>query len=403
MRTKRGAHGHRLAAVGLVVAAAALAVVACQQGGGLPPIDVIGEGDAIEYAFGVTGEVRSLTLPGPEGPVTFDYEVIDGLAIVQGDMILGLADELENLADRADGIDMIGPESSIISRELCWMFGAIELHCERYRWPNATVPYTFANDWEDPAIVGDEDYDMRTTIRAAMAEIEAETAVRFVPRGSEGDYVRFRDADGCSSMVGRQGGRQDVNLLLRCNNTWVVVHEILHALGFNHEQSRNDRNDFVQIHWDNIEDDREHNFAIADYSWDRGAYDYDSLMHYHGFAFCIEDAAANCIGPTITTIPAGTPIGQLSHLSATDIEAINHIYPGVPPTIDVTSPDPGEHFSRRSSTIVFEADVVDPEDGPVTVTWTSSVSGPLGTGNPLVVNTAVMAYGPHTVSARAVD
>lgn len=402
MRATRRAIGRRVAAAGLWLAAAALAFVACQPGGGgLPPIEQFG--DTIEYAPGVSGEVREITLPGPDGPFTFSYEVIDGLAIVEGDMILGDAQELEDLADEADAIDMIGPESSVITRRLCWSFLGINFHCEHYRWPNATVPYTFADDWNDPAIVGDENATMRATILAAIDEIEAVTAVRFVPRTSQDDYVRFRDSDGCSSSVGRQGGRQNVNLALGCNDTWIVAHEILHALGFNHEQSRDNRGDFVQIHWDNIISNKKHNFEIADYSWDLGGYDYDSLMHYGGHAFCKRDAANACVGATITTIPSGTAIGQRSHLSATDIAAINHIYPGEPPTIDITSPAPGASFSRRSSNVFFEADVVDPEDGDVTVTWTSNVTGLLGTGNPLTYNTGPMAYGAHTVTARATD
>jgi astacin len=402
MHATRGSSARAVRA-GLWLGLTALAIVACQQQATLPPVEAIGEGDTIEHAFGESGEVREITLPGPSGPFSFSYEVIDGLAIVEGDMILGDAQELEALAEEADAIDLIGPESSVLTSRLCWTFLDFDVHCEHYRWPNATVPYTFANDWDDPARVGDENAALRATILAAMDEVEAVTAVRFVPRTSQDDYVRFREGDGCSSNIGRQGGRQNINLGLRCNNVWIVVHEILHALGVNHEQSRDDRAGYVQIQWDNIIDDKKHNFEIADYSFDYRPYDFDSLMHYGANDFCKRDAAGACLGPTILTVPAGTAIGQRNRLSTTDIAGINLIYPGEPPTIDITGPTPGTSFSRRASNVFFSADVVDPEDGDVTVTWTSDVEGQLGTGNSLTYHTGPLAYGAHTITARATD
>lgn len=383
--------------------AVALLVVACQQTPPTPPIDVLGEGDTIEYAPGRSGEVRVATLPGPGGaPFTFHYEVIDGLVLVQGDMILGDADAFEEWFDESDAID-VGTEASALSRWVCWTFLGIPVHCEYYRWPNAVVPYVYVNDWDDPAIAGDENSAMRTTIRAAMDAIEDVSAVRFVPRTGQDDYVQFRDGDGCSATVGHQGGAQNVNLNVACNQRWIVAHEILHALGFNHEQAREDRDGSVQVHMANVQSGKGHNFEIADYSFDLGAYDYDSLMHYGTHDFCKRDAAGACVGPTITTIPAGTAIGQRSHLSARDIAALNAIYPGLPPTIDIVSPVPGTSYSRRSTNVSFEADVVDPEGSDVTVTWTSDVDGLLATGNPVSVNTGGMNYGAHTITARATD
>lgn len=401
MRRLRTRFARSAALVAMWAALAALIVISCQQAPPpIPPVDEIGEGDTIAYDPTRTGEVHSFTLSGPGGdPFTITYEEIDGLAIVQGDMIVGTAEEYATLSE-ADEITM---ESTYLTRRLCWTFLGIEIHCENYRWPNALVPYVFANDWDDPSVAGDENATMRTAIRNAMDDIEDVAAVRFVERSGQGDYVRFRDGTGCSATVGHQGGDQNINLNFACRNEWVIAHEILHMLGFNHEQSRHDRGTFVQINWDNIVSDKKHNFEVADYSYDFGSYDYDSLMHYGTHDFCKTNASGSCVGPTITTIPAGTAIGQRSHLSTTDIDALDHIYPGEPPTISIVSPTPGEWFSRRSSNIYFDADVVDPEGMDVDVTWTSNVSGVLATGTPVTVNTGDMEYGMHTITARAVD
>ena len=61
----------------------------------------------------------------------------------------------------------------------------------------------------------------------------------------------------------------------------IVAHEIGHAMGFYHEQSRTDRDNYVNIMWSNIRQDRTNNFRKA--SSDNNytvPYDYSSVMHY---------------------------------------------------------------------------------------------------------------------------
>lgn len=73
-----------------------------------------------------------------------------------------------------------------------------------------------------------------------------------------------------------------------CVRHGVVIHEIMHALGFYHQQSAADRDDYVKIIWDNITPGREHNFRkydkerVTDFNV---TYDYGSVMHYSGKAF----------------------------------------------------------------------------------------------------------------------
>ena len=64
----------------------------------------------------------------------------------------------------------------------------------------------------------------------------------------------YSNNDGCHSSVGKRGGKQSINYTQRCLDKYgSVLHEMLHALGFHHEQSRSDRDDYVTIMWDNIE------------------------------------------------------------------------------------------------------------------------------------------------------
>ena len=61
----------------------------------------------------------------------------------------------------------------------------------------------------------------------------------------------------CYSNVGRRGGRQDVSIGYGCLRKGTPIHEMMHVLGFFHEMARPDRDDNVDIHWENIKESKQ--------------------------------------------------------------------------------------------------------------------------------------------------
>jgi hypothetical protein len=94
-------------------------------------------------------------------------------------------------------------------------------------------------------------------IKKAMEQYHTKTCIRFVPRQRDHrDYLLITsDQTGCWSSVGRIGGPQKLNLQSPgCLTTLgTPVHELMHAVGFLHEQNRRERDNYVTIHWENVQ------------------------------------------------------------------------------------------------------------------------------------------------------
>ncbi len=200
-------------------------------------------------------------------------------------------------------------------------------------WPNGIVPYVFDTSFTS---------QYRDSMLAAMAELEAVSRIDFVIRGSESDYIYIQLADVNNSAVGRQGGKQLVNIF-NWNKRFIMVHELMHSLGFWHEQTRPSRDQFVTIQFDSIKFESRHNFDIHSDAGEWGYYDFASIMHYPECAFSICDCdttSSTCCcensgqGRTIIVKPEYSQyqsvIGNRDSLSNLDTLSVMFAYPPVP-------------------------------------------------------------------------
>lgn len=158
------------------------------------------------------------------------------------------------------------------------------LRDKKRSWPNGFIPYRI------DSVFSSEEYNV---IISAMREIERSTCIRFKQRDpaipEHANYVNIIKGDGCYSLVGLYGrGEQPLSLGDGCIYKGTAMHEMMHALGFFHEQSRTDRDNYIKVNWDNIISGTEGNFLK--YTQEQidhlgESYDYFSLLHYTRIAF----------------------------------------------------------------------------------------------------------------------
>lgn len=244
------------------------------------------------------------------------YANVDGLAVFEGCIILGETETLEaslpHIEQQIEAMPALLTEPSLAVQ-------GSAIKGAQHRWKNRTIPYHVPTEIPDQKRIAD-----------AIAHWHSHTTIRFVPRTTEPDYVLFvRVSNGCASVVGRSssGGAQQMVIRDQCG-TGNIIHELGHAIGLWHEQSRGDRNKYVTIVGDNISADKILNFDqhISD-GIDLGDYDFGSIMHYPASAFSVN--GLDTIVPKVP-LPAGVVMGQRTALSAGDIAAVEKLYEGMP-------------------------------------------------------------------------
>lgn len=191
-------------------------------------------------------------------------------------------------------------------------------HNPAAKWASKEIPYQIGESITS---------DNAELIEAAVAKWnEVVKCIKWVPISTESDYVTFmNDEDGCYTNAGHRAGETKVHLASGCMRQGTILHEMNHVTGSKHEQSRSDRDTYIEMLWQNIPKDWQAQYSKTDPYWYglQGDYDYYSVMHY------------GIMAPPKNTKPAykvlqdgidESQIGQRKGFTPTDLAKISKQY-----------------------------------------------------------------------------
>jgi astacin (peptidase family M12A) len=193
-----------------------------------------------------------------------------------------------------------------------------------FRWPDGTIPIAI-----DPSIYTN---NLGSAVHAAIKEFNTRSELCLTPRNLEKDYIKIVFSSSIAgaglSAVGHQGGEQQL-FLNSSASTGTVIHELLHAAGFYHEQCRSDRDKFVKINAENIQDGLENNFQMEGDAAPSGGYDYCSVMHYSSTAFSKNgQPTIECVQNN-EVVSCPSCLGNRSGFSDQDIKSMDWLYSNI--------------------------------------------------------------------------
>lgn len=187
-----------------------------------------------------------------------------------------------------------------------------------HKWPGNVVNFVIDRDVQQDAEA------IRSALKSFQERVDnCVTFNEFPTAPTSGDYVLvFNGGEGaCYSHIGRVGGKQRLSLGAGCTNSPATIqHEFMHALGFFHEQSRHDRDNYIWIDFNNTQTDFCNNYMKCQDCNTTTVYNVKSIMHYPSYGF-------GCNGvPTIFTRGDNQQIPYNHDIQDTDVQNVKWLY-----------------------------------------------------------------------------
>jgi choriolysin L len=125
---------------------------------------------------------------------------------------------------------------------------------EQYKWPNGIIPYEISDEYTVREV---------KSVTDAMQSFHRETCIKFIPKRTttQVESILFVKAKGCGAQIGFRENRSEPMPVMydsHCLKIPVAVqHELFHVTGLFHEHNRPDRDDYLQVFYENVDESKE--------------------------------------------------------------------------------------------------------------------------------------------------